>query len=217
MDLVIGTSVMVSAMMRPINGNVTMMVVIVVSLVIVSTQNIVLNAIVIVGHSLHVRIHKLLMFIMLKPFICIVRSYHYIFHYLKGCSLPDGWGSGQIGNGACSDVINNPGCNYDDGDCCGSNVNTYWCTECYCYENCLGSFDLIGNGFCDDETNNADCNFDGGDCCGWCANTDQCSDCVCHDPAPVVTALCKYFVCLFVCLHLSLLYSVDQPISTNVE
>ena len=28
--------------------------------------------------------------------------------------LPDGWGSNQIGNGLCSDVINNPECDYDE-------------------------------------------------------------------------------------------------------
>ena len=88
--------------------------------------------------------------------------------YYKGCALPDGWGSNQIGSGICSDVLNNPGCDYDGGDCCGSNVNTDWCIECHCFADCSGPFALIGNGFCDDETNVSECNFDGNDCCPSC-------------------------------------------------
>ena len=36
------------------------------------------------------------------------------------------------GDGYCDDVNNHAGCNYDDGDCCGDNVNTYWCSVCEC-------------------------------------------------------------------------------------
>ncbi len=73
-------------------------------------------------------------------------------------------------------------------------MNTDWCIECKCFEDCSGSFDLIKNGFCNDETNNAGCYFDGGDCCGACTNTDQCSDCVCHDGGTTgVDTSCKYF------------------------
>ena len=61
-------------------------------------------------------------------------------------------------------MLNNPGCDYDGGDCCGSNVNTGWCIECYCIADCSGPFALIGNGFCDDETNVSECHFDGLDC-----------------------------------------------------
>ena len=36
------------------------------------------------------------------------------------------------GDGFCDDNNNNPGCAFDGGDCCGSNVNTAFCTECKC-------------------------------------------------------------------------------------
>ena len=97
--------------------------------------------------------------------------------------LPDGWPSSQIGNGLCSDVINNPECDYDGGDCCGSNVNTDWCTDCISYADldCTAPLDLIDNGFCNDEANTAGCGYDGGDCCGDCANMNLCTECSCHD------------------------------------
>merc|ERR1711962_689734 len=38
------------------------------------------------------------------------------------------------GDGKCDDYNNNAGCDYDGGDCCGSNVNTYYCTICECKE-----------------------------------------------------------------------------------
>ena len=41
---------------------------------------------------------------------------------------------GWIGDGYCDDINNNVGCNFDGGDCCGSNVNTQYCTECLCLE-----------------------------------------------------------------------------------
>ena len=111
-----------------------------------------------------------------------------------------------IGNGYCDDDLNNPGCFDDGGDCCGANIDTQFCTECFCYEDCVADFELIGNGMCNDEANKAECNFDGGDCCsnlemvanGFCndetntascfydggdccinVNTDYCSDCSC--------------------------------------
>ena len=31
-------------------------------------------------------------------------------------------------------MLNNPGCDYDGGDCCGSNVNTDYCEQCQCLE-----------------------------------------------------------------------------------
>ena len=37
-----------------------------------------------------------------------------------------------IGDDYCDDNNNNPGCNYDGGDCCGPNVNTLYCQECLC-------------------------------------------------------------------------------------
>ena len=39
-----------------------------------------------------------------------------------------------VGDGYCDDYTNIEGCNFDGGDCCGSNVNTDWCTECICLE-----------------------------------------------------------------------------------
>ena len=88
-----------------------------------------------------------------------------------------------IGDNSCDDENNKQECNYDSGDCCGSNVNTDWCTECICYADldCPASLALIGNSFCNDEANTAGCSYDGGDCCGNCPNTDLCTECACHD------------------------------------
>ena len=105
----------------------------------------------------------------------------------QGCESP-----GSVNNGYCQDHVNTAECNYDGGDCCGSNVNTFYCVECLCYDdlNCAVSLDLIGNGYCNDESNNANCDFDGGDCCGSCAITDYCSDCLCHEGSPI-NVYCK--------------------------
>ena len=37
-----------------------------------------------------------------------------------------------IGNGYCDDGFNKVECNFDGGDCCGSDVNTEYCTNCTC-------------------------------------------------------------------------------------
>ena len=100
----------------------------------------------------------------------------------------------MIGNGYCDDVTNNGGCDFDGGDCCGSNVDTQHCTECICYADldCPASLALIGNSFCNDEANTAGCGYDGGDCCGNCANTDLCTECTCHeDVASSLDISCK--------------------------
>ena len=83
-----------------------------------------------------------------------------------------------ISNGYCNDMNNNLVCSYDGGDCCGSNVNTLFCTECQCLEPgqstttsstttsteaCFNQ-DWIANGYCEDMNNNLACNYDGGDC-----------------------------------------------------
>ena len=88
-----------------------------------------------------------------------------------------------IGDGYCRDDLNIESCSYDGGDCCGSNVNTQYCTDCICYANmdCTAPLEFIGNGFCNDEANTAGCSYDGGDCCGDCANMDLCTECTCHD------------------------------------
>ena len=46
-----------------------------------------------------------------------------------GCSNP-----GRVSDNYCDDGNNNQECNYDGGDCCGSNVNTEYCTVCQCLE-----------------------------------------------------------------------------------
>ena len=37
-----------------------------------------------------------------------------------------------VGDSFCDDITNNQECNFDGGDCCGSNVITSTCTECQC-------------------------------------------------------------------------------------
>ena len=95
----------------------------------------------------------------------------------------------MIGDGYCHDESNNPECGYDGGDCCGSCINTDYCTNCTCIGDVTGNGvpnALVGDGFCNDETNIADCNYDGGDCCqnfelignGFCdddANNAECN------------------------------------------
>merc|ERR1712018_1011848 len=44
-----------------------------------------------------------------------------------GCMVPP-W----VGDGVCDDFNNFADCNFDGGDCCGSNVNTAFCHECKC-------------------------------------------------------------------------------------
>jgi len=48
---------------------------------------------------------------------------------VRGCQ-----NSGWVGDGYCDDGNNNADCNYDGGDCCGSNVNTAYCSQCQCLE-----------------------------------------------------------------------------------
>jgi hypothetical protein len=52
---------------------------------------------------------------------------------LKSLSIDcenDDW----VGDGYCDDTTNNMVCNYDGGDCCGSNINTQYCSECQCLD-----------------------------------------------------------------------------------
>ena len=37
-----------------------------------------------------------------------------------------------LGDGFCDDDTNTPECNFDNGDCCGCNVNTDYCATCQC-------------------------------------------------------------------------------------
>ena len=87
-----------------------------------------------------------------------------------------------VGDGFCNDETNNPDCNYDGGDCCGSCVVTEHCTECQCLGGVDGielSSPSIGDGYCQDGNNNGACNYDGGDCCGSCVVTEHCTECQC--------------------------------------
>ena len=92
---------------------------------------------------------------------------------------------------------NNEGCQYDGGDCCGSNFNILhiiYGTKCQCL---LGDNPLVpaatvsnsgdcinlawvGDGYGDDSTNNEACGYDGGNCCGANVLTEYCSEFFCH-------------------------------------
>ena len=88
-----------------------------------------------------------------------------------------------VGDRVCNDETNNAECNYDGGDCCLYNMNTYYCSECNCYDQgkcAVGLFPLVGNGNCNDETNTVECNYDDGDCCLSETITDHCSECICY-------------------------------------
>ena len=53
----------------------------------------------------------------------------------SGTTISGDCNQGWIADGYCDDINNNLACTYDGGDCCGSNVNTQYCTECQCLEN----------------------------------------------------------------------------------
>ena len=62
------------------------------------------------------------------------------------CSNPD-----VVGNGFCNDNTNTAECVYDGGDCC-VNVNTDYCSDCYC----LGGSFIASPGFPGNYDNNLD-------------------------------------------------------------
>ena len=62
----------------------------------------------------------------------------------SGTTASGGCNQGWIGDGYCDDITNNLDCTYDGGDCCGSNVNTQYCTECLCLEG--GGLPGVGEG-----------------------------------------------------------------------
>ena len=39
-----------------------------------------------------------------------------------------------MGDGYCDDNVNNVECSWDDGDCCGDNVDKTLCTQCQCLD-----------------------------------------------------------------------------------
>ena len=89
-----------------------------------------------------------------------------------------------VGDGICNDETNIAECSYDNGDCCGYNINSEHCTECTCFhqETCLAGVThaFVGDGVCNDETNIAECDYDGGDCCGYGINSEHCNECNCY-------------------------------------
>ena len=89
----------------------------------------------------------------------------------------------KVNDGYCNDETNIPECDFDGGDCCGSCINTDYCTNCTCIGNVIGNGvpnALVSDGFCNDETNNVHCYYDGLDCCRSPVNTELCSNCTCH-------------------------------------
>ena len=105
-----------------------------------------------------------------------------------------------VGDGYCDDVTNNAICDYDGGDCCGTNINTCCCTQCQCldptftttnspstmetstvFSGCYNT-DWQGDGACDDQNNHVNCTYDGGDCCGDSVDKTYCTQCQCLDP-----------------------------------
>ena len=104
-------------------------------------------------------------------------------------------------DGYCDDVNNYEACFFDGGDCCGSSVDTNYCTVCQCLSDggsgggnggiatttpslttnsggcALPSW--VADSYCDDGNNNEECNYDGGDCCGSNVNTQFCNECLC--------------------------------------
>jgi len=121
----------------------------------------------------------------------------------------DGW----QGDGYCDDGNNVCGCDWDGGDCCGSNgISTqyFWCQECECKNgtstgtempgvSCTGVCDHTdwkSDTHCDDGNNNCGCDWDGGDCCGDAISTAYCTDCQCLDPDST-----SYVPCNAECAH----------------
>ena len=75
----------------------------------------------------------------------------YLHFWSTGCEGDPNW----IGDGYCDDINNNEVCDFDGGDCCGSNVFTAYCTECMCCDSvgciasvCYSNEDCSGNGYC---------------------------------------------------------------------
>ena len=71
-----------------------------------------------------------------------------------------------VNDGFCDDESNIEACFYDGGDCCGTEANFDYCTECECkapQEGCASHI-YVGDGICDLFNMNQECLFDGGDC-----------------------------------------------------
>ena len=53
-------------------------------------------------------------------------------HDLKIFSVKAAGHTAWISDGSCDDANNNPFCNFDGGDCCGSDVRKQYCFDCLC-------------------------------------------------------------------------------------
>ena len=51
----------------------------------------------------------------------------------------DGLANVLVGNGFCNDETNKEDCDYDGGDCCASNIQKDYCSECSCH----GKYDPV--------------------------------------------------------------------------
>ena len=45
-------------------------------------------------------------------------------------------GNSFIGNGHCDDACNSTEFDFDGGDCCKELTNTFYCSFCFCYQDC---------------------------------------------------------------------------------
>jgi len=116
----------------------------------------------------------------------------------RDCTFEDNCNGGECvlsawkGDGFCDDGNNNCGCGWDGGDCCNSDSNFDYCSDCTCLDptkqpdgTCVGAcwnFVFAGDGFCDDSNNVCACDWDGGDCCIETIISTYCEDCACLDP-----------------------------------
>eukprot|EP00903_Cladosiphon_okamuranus_P014617 g13555.t1 len=116
-----------------------------------------------------------------------------------------------IGNARCDAENNNPGCNYDGGDCCSCTCVDLLNRDCggfSCVDPdapCVNDDDItvdlvetcdtvsMSDAYCDERNNTPECNYDGGDCCSCtCVDrpNEECgrrSNFACIDPmAPCV-------------------------------
>ena len=76
-----------------------------------------------------------------------ITDYCYVCQCIGGGVPGGGWGTtapptdsgacyqpSWLGDGYCDDSTNSEVCQYDGGDCCGSNVNSQYCSECLCLD-----------------------------------------------------------------------------------
>ena len=62
----------------------------------------------------------------------------YFFFIFSDCNGP----LELIDNDVCNDEVNNAGCNFDGGDCCGACINTNICSACVCHAEAATASDL---------------------------------------------------------------------------